>query len=289
MNSSLRSYLFFTRSQRLGLFALLGLIAVLQFVYWFADFEPSHVPTEREREWLSLQATVDSVKVAQGRKVPKVYPFNPNFITDFKGYQLGMSVEEIDRLLAFRKQNRYVNSAAEFQRVTLVSDSLLARISPFFKFPDWVTRKNASRSKEFAGFEKQKIVATDINTATQDELMQVYGIGPALSERIIKQREVLGAFVDMKQMNDVWGLSPDVVEKIGKRFAVLEKPAVRKIAINEASLKELAAFPYFRYKLAKSIVTYRSMNGKLHNADDLLKIPEFPADNLVIISLYLEF
>jgi hypothetical protein len=62
---------------------------------------------------------------------PKIYPFNPNFITDFKGYKLGMSVTEIDRLLAFRKTNRYVNSAAEFQQVTQVSDSLLAQIAPF--------------------------------------------------------------------------------------------------------------------------------------------------------------
>jgi hypothetical protein len=33
-----------------------------------------------------------------------------------------MSIEEIDRLLAYRKLNKYVNSADEFQKVTLVSD-----------------------------------------------------------------------------------------------------------------------------------------------------------------------
>jgi hypothetical protein len=39
-----------------------------------------------------------------------------------------MSIEEIDRLLAYRKLNKYVNSADEFQKVTLVS------IGPYFKF-----------------------------------------------------------------------------------------------------------------------------------------------------------
>jgi hypothetical protein len=53
-----------------------------------------------------------------------LYPFNPNFITDFKGYKLGMSVQEID-LLEYRKGNKYVNSPKEFQAVTQVSDSLL--------------------------------------------------------------------------------------------------------------------------------------------------------------------
>ena len=41
--------------------------------------------------------------------------------------------------IKFRESNQWVNSAKEFQQVTKVSDSLLATISPYFKFPDWVT------------------------------------------------------------------------------------------------------------------------------------------------------
>ena len=40
-----------------------------------------------------------------------------------------MSVEEIDRLRAYRKQNKFVNSAEKFQKVTKVSDSLLSKLS----------------------------------------------------------------------------------------------------------------------------------------------------------------
>jgi hypothetical protein len=67
----------------------------------------------------------------------KIYSFNPNFITDYKGIDLACLLE-IDRLLAFRKDDKYVNSAKEFQIVTKVSDSLLHAIAPYFKFPDWV-------------------------------------------------------------------------------------------------------------------------------------------------------
>jgi hypothetical protein len=48
-----------------------------------------------------------------------------------------MSVQEIDRLLEYRKGNKYVKPK-EFQAVTQVSDSLLNVIAPYFKFPDWV-------------------------------------------------------------------------------------------------------------------------------------------------------
>ncbi|MDB2632080.1 hypothetical protein N9Y27_03770 [Flavobacteriaceae bacterium] len=74
------------------------------------------------------------------KKTPKRYPFNPNFITSYKGYELGMSLEEIERLHAFRAQNKWINSSQDFQKVTGISDSLLAAISPYFKFPKWVTQ-----------------------------------------------------------------------------------------------------------------------------------------------------
>ena len=70
-----------------------------------------------------------------------MYPFNPNYISDYKGYQLGMNVDEIDRLLAHREQSLYVNSAKEFQTITKISDSLLQKISSFFNFPNGFKRK----------------------------------------------------------------------------------------------------------------------------------------------------
>jgi DNA uptake protein ComE-like DNA-binding protein len=205
-----------------------------------------------------------------------------------------MSVQEIDRLLAFRKENKYVNSAREFQEVTKVSDSLLNVMSPYFKFPDWVTKENNSKiyknkyaEKPFS--KKEKIIILDINQASQEDLMKIYGIGEALSIRILKQKESLGGFVSMEQMNDVWGLSPQVVAELEAHFKVFSVPKFKKILINDASLKELSQFPYFRYALAKQIVTYRSMNVKIANIEDLVKIKAFPVDKAKIISLYLEF
>ena len=284
----LRPYFIYTKSQRAGLFALFAIIIALQCVYYFADFNLYQCDTPKKQQWLSLQSEIDSLKRHSKSEQPKIYPFNPNFITDFKGYKLGMSVAEIDRLLAFRKTNRYVNSAEEFQSVTQVSDSLLAVISPFFKFPDWVTqKKSAGYAKTF--YEKPKVTVMDINLATQEDLKKVYGIGDGLSERILKEKEKLGGFVSMDQMKDVWGLSDEVIQNLSKSFRVLGIPKVKKININNASVKELGQFPYFRYALAKSIVTHRSMNGEIKGVEDLVKISGFPIDKVDLIALYLDF
>ena len=119
--------------------------------------------------------------------------------------------------------------------------------------------------------------------------MKIYGIGDAISSRILKQKELMGGFVSMEQMKEVWGLSPEVIESLNSHFKVLALPRFKKIEINNASLKELSQFHYFRYSLAKEIVTYRSMNGNIKNIEDLTKIKGFPVDKANIIGLYLDF
>ena len=288
-----KSYFQFSKDQRSGIFLLLLLIVLTQGIYFYWSSQKSHESNPAtQQDWLALQAVVDSLKRNQKESKRQMYPFNPNFISDYKGAQLGMSVAEIDRLLAFRKLNNYVNSAKEFQQVTQVSDSLLNSIAPYFKFPDWV---NQPRKNYNPNFEKKKdenkatIVVKDINQATADDLIKLYGIGPALSERILKRRSALGAFVSMEQMSEVWGLSPEVIELLQLHFTISEPPAIDKIAINDLSSKELAKFPYFNYSLAKEIVIYRSMHNGIRSVEDLTKIKGMPNEKIKIIALYLEF
>ena len=289
-----KEYFAFNKEQRVGLAALAGLIIFLQLFYFFADFTPEKEISKEGEKWISMQTEIDSMKLAAEETVYKIYPFNPNFITDFKGYKLGMKVAEIDRLLAFRKTNKYVNSAREFQQVTKISDSLLAAISPYFKFPDWVKNKKQGFSSfgkpGFKDFDKkEKIVFIDINLATKEELVKIYGIGDGISDRILKFKTSLNGIVSMEQMEDVWGLSPEVIAELNKHFKVVNPVSVHKIDINNAPVKELAKFPYFRYALAREIVTYRSMNGGIHSVEDLVKIKGFPVEKAKKIAFSLAF
>jgi DNA uptake protein ComE-like DNA-binding protein len=290
---TVKKYFIFSREQRTGIIVLFSIIIILQLIYFFVDFGQSSKTSPEKEQWLSLQSQIDLMKRQKSDYVLKIYPFNPNFITDYKGYKLGMSVAEIDRLLAFRKENKYVNSPQEFQAVTKVSDSLLNAISPYFKFPDWVKNK-----KEFSAYKKydskafakkEKVVMIDINQATQEDLIKIYGIGEAISLRILKFKENLGGFVSMEQMNDIWGLSPEVIENLNAHFKVSATPKVKKIDINNASIKELSLFPYFKYPISKNIVTFRSMNGDIKNTEDLTKIKGLSIEKANIIALYLDF
>jgi DNA uptake protein ComE-like DNA-binding protein len=206
-----------------------------------------------------------------------------------------MKPEEIKRLLDYRNQGKFVNSPEEFQKVTGVSEALLKEIAPYFKFPDWVLNKNKSsqiRNEAFKNnktFPKKEVLKVlDINQATKEEFMKIYGIGDVISDRILTYRNLLGGFVSMDQMNEIWGLSPEVVENLNKYFVVKSSHTLKKVNINTASIKELGVFPYFKYPISKNIVSYRSMNGAI-KIEDLANIKGFPVDKIKIIALYLEF
>ncbi|TCP24224.1 DNA uptake protein ComE-like DNA-binding protein [Tenacibaculum skagerrakense] len=282
-------HFWYTKSQRNGVLFLIILIFLAQLVYVFVDFSTTDEVNLNTSEIIAFEKEIDSLRnVEIEKRKPKLFPFNPNFITDFKGYQLGMSTEEIDRLHQFRLTDKYVNSAQEFQKVTGVSDSLLLIISPYFKFPDWVTNKKVVASSKQTSFNKEVNISTnDINLATQEDFKTINGVGDKLSERIIKYRSKLQGFSFDDQLNEVWGLEDVVVKRILKVFSIQSIPTIKKLNVNTAKFKEVLAIPYIDYDLCKKIFEYRDEVAELQDIAELRNIKDFPQKKYDRIVLYL--
>ena len=267
------------------------LMAGLQAAYFL--LKTQNTDKTSSLAWNSeIQKQVDSLKqLALIEKGPKIYPFNPNYITDYKGYTLGMSPKEIDRLLEFRKTGKYVNSAREFQQVTQVSDSLLNTFSNYFRFPDWI-QKNKKENKVSAIRDKslspkKKII--DLNLASQEELMQVYGIGEKLSARILKFRNRLGGFLVNEQLYDVYGLDAQTVSRTLERFRVINPPEIEKIKINTATVSEITQLVYINRLLAQKIVRHREEKGLFNSLEELSVMFNDSKEKIDRIGLYLSF
>jgi DNA uptake protein ComE-like DNA-binding protein len=230
-----------------------------------------------------LNEKIDSLKLLK-LDSKKKYPFNPNFITDEKGYALGMSVAEIDRLLAFRNEHKWVNSSREFKEVTKVSDSLLEVLCPLFLFP---TKNNPKKITSAKLRVHKNIVKKGINKTTTMELRKIYGIGKKLSARIIKYRNRLGGFSQMSQLHEVYGLESKVVTEIDKYYKVVEPPILEKQNLNTASFKEILSIVYMDYPTTKLLFRYRDSVGELKNLEEIKKIQGFPIEKYHRIALYL--
>ena len=247
---------YWTRQQKRGVLGLVCCCILLQVAYFVIDI-PSPAIAFSQENLIAFQQRIDSLKAQEKAKQYTISPFNPNFISDYKAYILGISAEELSRLQAFRETGKYVNSAKEFQEVTGVSDSLLATIAPLFKFPDWVSKKKDGSSYSYDNKTSAKIVKKDLNTATVEDLLPIRGIGEKLSERILKYREHLGGFSSKKQLGEVYGLSEDVITEVWKYFDLLTPAQITKVDLNLASKKELSKVPYLNYKEIEALLIFR--------------------------------
>lgn len=127
----------------------------------------------------------------------------------------------------------------------------------------------------------------DVNHANASDFQRVYGIGPVYSERIVKFRNSLGAFVHMDQLYQVYGLDSVVVKAIKASFSVQDTPITHKISVNSASEYELQRLPFFTKELAEKIVRERATNGLFNDFYEISNILSLPEDKIEIIKLYL--
>jgi len=285
----MKFYTYFSNQQRLAIVVLILGILSLQLV-WVSHRELQtdtfNIPHET---YLKFQKEKDSLIADQRQSsTPKLYPFNPNYITDYKGYTLGMTAKEIDRLHAYRAKNKWVNTTKEFQRITKVPDSLLDKIAAYYKFPDGVTNSPQKlRSSPYA-FEKSFEQKIDLNKATANQLQKVYGIGAFYSERIVRYRDSFeGGFISDVQLQGIHGLTSEVIENILKEFTVKTPRLINKINLNSATIDQLVSIEYIGYELAYEIVELRMLRDGYNAIKELTKVKGFPKEKLEIIKLYL--
>lgn len=273
----------FTLKERNGILYLLGIsILVVSAYYFYSNFIKTEVSYE-ESELRALLAKKENSE-NQFSKDFQSNKINPNYLKDYSGYLLGFSINEIDALITYRKSGAYITSLEQLQEVTGITDAKLSKIAHRFTFPQL---RNRGKKSVFYPRNKKKLIKKDINKVEIDELLPVYGVGNVLAERIIKYRDFLGGFVEISQLDDVYGLKPEVVQRITEKFEIRSKPEVKTKNINLISLYDLAKIPYISFNMAKQIITYRTTVGSISEIKELTKLQHFPADRINIIEVYL--
>lgn len=288
----LKSHFIYNKTERKEIIIFLTIVCVGLIAYNLIDFESEGIIDMSSPEVLALIDDMETQKLAmEETRKKKIYPFNPNYLTDFRAYMLGMSTDEIDRLLKYRNEGKWINSVNDFQAVTMVSDSLLNTFKEHFKFPEWVANPKETRNhqvkKDFPEKERPIEKKIDLNVATVEDLQKISGIGPVLSERIVAYRNQLGGFSDDTQLYDVYGLDPAVVQRTLTVFTVKTPKKIEKLNINKSSASDLATIPGVSYDLGKKLWEYRKLRGTVDSIEEILKVKGMTEQKFKQIRLYL--
>ena len=264
-----------TKPRSYAILLLAAILLLYSFLLEILSYETTAPLAVGEME--RHQAFIDSMIGAQKKRNNIIHPFNPNYLTDYRAYVLGIDKNTIDRLFSFRKSGKFINSAAEFKRITQMEDSLFEAIKPFLKFPNFTKYK---KEKVFKNLKK------DINEVEEYDFLKVKGIGKVLSSRIVKYRKYIKGFSTLDQLYEVYGLDSLVVDNVKNHFEIQKLPELKKIKISEASLYDLSRVPYINKEESTEIIKLRTRQKKII-LEDLFHITGFDSLKISRISLYL--
>jgi DNA uptake protein ComE-like DNA-binding protein len=134
----------------------------------------------------------------------------------------------------------------------------------------------------------QKRPLINLNSCDTSQLISLPGIGPVLSLRIIKYRNLLGGFASVEQLKEVYGLSAETFSIIKARVFA-DSSDVQKININEAVYKDLSRLPYFEKYEVTAILKYRELKGRIEGINELTDNKLIPVEKVPKVRPYLSF
>ncbi len=253
------------------LVVLLLFIFVLPKVY--SAFQPQSVVkieqlTDEDQKALeSLEKRISSDSYHKKEKYSKwIAPpekFNPNEYSKEQWMALGLSEKQAAVVLKFTK--RKLRSNEDLKKIFVINDELFALLkdSTFYD----VTEKGQPLTASAPQYSK---ISVDINTASEDELMKVPGIGTFFAKNIVKKRNELGGYADKKQLLELWKMDQEKYNQWSE-YLTCSLGNLKRLNINTSTAEELAAHPYITWNVANSLVKMRVQIGGFKKVEDIKK------------------
>ncbi|GAB5556487.1 MAG: hypothetical protein SchgKO_07000 [Schleiferiaceae bacterium] len=141
------------------------------------------------------------------------------------------------------------------------------------------------RHGEKRSVEKPSVRKININRATAEELRVLRGVGPVLSERIVKYRSALGGFARTDQLYEVFGLDSSVVDYNLDNLYIDGR--VGTICVNTCSYLELVSHPYIGPREARAILGFVKEVRPFSSTAEIEGLNEISSDKFRKIVPYL--
>ena len=130
----------------------------------------------------------------------------------------------------------------------------------------------------------------ELNSADTTRLKMLRGIGSGYAKMIVAYREKLGGFYKAEQLLEVYKFPDETYQKIKHQLSV-DTTLIRKIKINQTTVKQLKSHPYISYYQALSIVENRELQPAMryNSLYDMVVDEDLKEEDILRVAPYFSF
>ena len=244
---------------------------------------------ERDRQRLEKDENRNSKPLEYAENKPfsfniPEHPFNPNDYKFEDWRSIGFSEKQVETILKFQENGGTFRVKEDVKKLYVVDDELFLKLYDVIDLPDSTSSNENNRMDNGVGSPIEMTV--NINTATEEELMKISGIGPFFAKQIVELREGYGGIHELNQILEIYRMDREKLSKI-KGSLLIDKTDIIRLNINTATRKELNNHKGISWNIANSIVSMREKHGNYKKIDDLLKSILIDRDKLQELKPYL--
>jgi competence protein ComEA len=267
----------YTRRERRASFILLIIVIVILVIRIAVPVR--NIEIEELTSGISENKATDSPE----SQIPaRLFLFDPNSASYDTLIKLGFDEREAKTLISYRTKGGRFRTPSDIKKVYGIKSGKAETLIPFVEVKRDTLRKSPGSYRE----KPKKLI--DLNSCDTSVLTTLPGIGPVLSARIIKFRNLLGGFVSAEQLKEVYGLKTETFERIKDRVSA-DSSAIVRIKINSADYKELSRLVYLSKYEVTAILKYRQLKGRFNYIDDLVMNKLISPEKERKVSPYLDF
>jgi competence protein ComEA len=204
--------------------------------------------------------------------VPSI--LNPNLTNRDSLLLSGLNRRATENLIKYREKGGRFRSINDLYKIYDMDSSWVAQHVDIFSFRDHVVHQkqidheaqielNARKKINYDQININNTTKIDINLADTEAFKKLPGIGDILSERMVKYRNLVGGFVEMDQLAEVYGVDQETVSKILPLVYIENEFTPRKINLNTVPLYYMKRHPYIGEKMALQIDSLRKITKPL--------------------------
>lgn len=218
------------------------------------------------------------------------FKFDPNSLSKDSLMMLGISAYAASNMLKYREKGGRFSNPNQLRKIYGMDSLFVNELLPFVQIKSAYKIDNESERKTKPKYVPKPPVAVHsipINSASSEVFMTLKGIGPVYANRIIKFRNLLGGFISVEQIKEVWGISDSLYQEV-KPYLTVDPSQVVKRNINEFDKESMVKHPYIDWKKAKVITKYKQMHGPYKSMNDFKKLHGIDPSFVDTLAFYFE-